>query len=228
MSVAQKRTLAFPESESDRRLWEPGLSVLEPGPAPIAVRPQEQPASDNPPTVLRVFGGRERPQDLLDRIVLDLQVRLDLLGLLQHGRRVVIGRQRTRVSRGGLHVLPDDDDRQQDQLQERLGDPPDDDERLTGLEGGRCAHQGTMWTAYLFTLIALTSASPVLQAAGALTGAISVKRYAVHIVPTSRVIFSPNLALNRPIGPGPCIALTASATLGGPLAFRWSTCGCLT
>lgn len=60
---------------------------------------------------LRSRRGGHRRQDLLDRIVLDLQVALDLPGLLQHGRRVVVRRQGPRVGRRGLHVLPDNDDR---------------------------------------------------------------------------------------------------------------------
>ncbi len=46
------------------------------------------------------------------------------------------------------------------------------------------------------------------------------------MVPTTTVIFSPTLAFRRPIGPGPCSVATAAATVGGPAALRFSTCGC--
>jgi hypothetical protein len=88
------------------------------------------------------LGRGEARQDLLDRGVLGLEVSLDLFGLLEHGRRVVVGGVGAGVGGGGLHVLTDDDDRQQDQLQEGLGDPGDDDERVAGLEGRRGADQG--------------------------------------------------------------------------------------
>jgi hypothetical protein len=68
--------------------------------------------------------------------------------------------------------------------------------------------------------------SPVLNADGALTRASRVNRYADHIVPTMRVIFSPTLALNRPIGPGPWTTARTAATVGGPVACRCCACGC--
>ena len=68
--------------------------------------------------------------------------------------------------------------------------------------------------------------SPLLNAVGALTSASTVKAYAHHIVPTTTVILSPNLALKRPIGPGPCICATAAATLGAPSILRCSWRGC--
>src|SRR5450759_4211682 len=40
------------------------------------------------------------------------------------------------------------------------------------------------------------------------------------------VTFSPILAFRRPMGPGPCTWATAAATVGGPAALRFSTCGC--
>ena len=46
------------------------------------------------------------------------------------------------------------------------------------------------------------------------------------MVPTITVILSPNLALKRPMGPGPCSCATAAATVGGPATLRSSTCGC--
>src|SRR6266568_3345548 len=67
--------------------------------------------------------------------------------------------------------------------------------------------------------------SPVLKADGALTSARIVKRYAAHMVPTMTVIFSPALALKRPMGPGPWTWATAAAILGGPAALRRSMCG---
>jgi len=46
------------------------------------------------------------------------------------------------------------------------------------------------------------------------------------MVPTMTVILSPNLALKRPMGPGPCSCATAAATVGGPATLRSSACGC--
>ena len=66
---------------------------------------------------------------------------------------------------------------------------------------------------------------PDLKADGALTSASTVNRYAAHMVPTTRVIRRPTLALKRPIGPGPCTWVTAAATVGGPALRRASRCG---
>src|SRR5207302_769084 len=68
---------------------------------------------------------------------------------------------------------------------------------------------------------------PDLNADGALTSASRVNRYAVHIVPTMIVIFSPTLALKRAIGPGPCnVARISDVFGGGPVTWRCSIRGC--
>ena len=89
----------------------------------------------------RCFRGRGG-ENLLDRGVLGGEVCLDLLGLFQHGSRIVVGGLGTGICGSGLNVLADDDDRQEDELQERLRDPGDNDDRIAGLERGRSAHEG--------------------------------------------------------------------------------------
>ena len=49
----------------------------------------------------------------------------------------------------------------------------------------------------------ITMVLPVAMAAGRETSAISVKRYAVHIVPTDRVINTARELLKLPIAPAP-------------------------
>ncbi len=55
--------------------------------------------------------------------VLRSQVLLELHGLVQNRLSVIVGVARAFVSRVAGHLLADDDDRQQDQLQKRLRDP---------------------------------------------------------------------------------------------------------
>lgn len=73
-------------------------------------------------------GGRwgEGSEDLFDRSVLRGEVRLDLIGFLEDGSGVVVGGLGARVGCCGLNVLADDDDREEHELQERLGDPCDE------------------------------------------------------------------------------------------------------
>jgi len=65
-----------------------------------------------------------------EHFVLGEQVLLDLHGLVQHGVGVVVGGLGPLVCSGCEHVLADDDDRQEHQLEERLGYP---DTSTTGL-----------------------------------------------------------------------------------------------
>ena len=63
--------------------------------------------------------------------------RVDLDGqLMDRGQRFVVGLS-PRVVRGLDHVLADDDDGQQDQLEKRLRDPGDDDDDVLRLDGRR-------------------------------------------------------------------------------------------
>ena len=95
---------------------------------------------------------------MIEHRVLHGEVILDLHGFVQDGIGVLVGRFRARVSRRGQHVLADDDHRQQDQLEKRLG------------------YQDTS-----------TTALPELTAAGRLTIARAANAYAHHIVPTPLV-----------------------------------------
>ena len=72
-------------------------------------------------------------QDLTDLPVLSLHVFLDLEGGVEDRVGVLVGGLRTRVGGSALHVLADDDDAQEDQLQEGLTDPRDDRDRGSGL-----------------------------------------------------------------------------------------------
>ena len=63
---------------------------------------------------------------LLEHLVLGLQVGLDLGGFVQDRLGVLIGVLGAVVGRCSLHVLADDDHRQQDQLEERLRNPGDE------------------------------------------------------------------------------------------------------
>lgn len=60
------------------------------------------------------------------RLVLGLQMFLDLDGFAQYGLGVFVGVLGTHVRGCRRDVLSDDDDREQDQLQKGLSDPGDD------------------------------------------------------------------------------------------------------
>ena len=83
-------------------------------------------------------GGLQLIQDralyLVDRVDFDGE-------LMDCAQRFVVG-FRTRVVGCLNHVLPDDDDRQQNELEEGLGDPGDDDDHVAAPQGGRQRDEG--------------------------------------------------------------------------------------
>src|SRR5260370_3194741 len=91
---------------------------------------------------MALIGLRGGARQLLQDRALGLVDRMDLDGeLMNRGQRFVVG-FRTRIVGGLNHVLADDDDRQQDELEEGLGDPGDDDDRVAGAKRGGQGDQG--------------------------------------------------------------------------------------
>jgi hypothetical protein len=82
----------------------------------------------------RVVDDRDRVEadlcgDPGQQLVLRSEMALHVRHLVEGGARIIEGRFRALVRGGGLHVLPDHDDRQQHQLQEGLRHPRDDRRR---------------------------------------------------------------------------------------------------
>src|SRR5260370_41898062 len=77
---------------------------------------------------------QDRALGLVDRVDLDRE-------LVDRGQGFMVGLS-ARVVGSLNHVLADDDDRQQDELEEGLGDPGDDDDRVAGAKRGGQGDQG--------------------------------------------------------------------------------------